>query len=261
MIPKTIHYCWFGGKPLPESAKRCIESWKKYCPDYQIIEWNDTNYDITKNLYMKEAYECRRFAFVSDYARLDVVYSYGGIYLDTDVELVRAPDALLKLSGFCGVERDSHCVALGQGFGAEKGNPTVKRMLDAYTNAHFIVNGEQDLTPEPKRNTKTLRSIGYTEQTGITTCEAMTIFPAEYFCPKSFETGALFLTENTISIHHYGVSWYSPTERYARALRKKLMRCMPEKLAGHTAYFIAQCKYDGCKKAIKRTVMKVKGRK
>ena len=108
MIPKVIHYCWFGKNELPEDAKRCIASWKKFCPDYEIIEWNETNYDVRKNKYMSDAYDEKKWAFVSDYARIDIIYNYGGIYLDTDVELLRPLDELLKDKMFCGWEsRDS----------------------------------------------------------------------------------------------------------------------------------------------------------
>lgn len=120
MIPKKIHYCWFGRNPLPELAVRCIESWKKYCPDYEIIEWNEDNYDINKISYVKEAYQARKWAFVTDYVRLDVVNQYGGIYLDTDVELLKSLDPLLKYKSFFGME-EGKFIATGLGFGAEKG--------------------------------------------------------------------------------------------------------------------------------------------
>ena len=115
MIPKVIHYCWFGGNSLPEEAKRCIESWKKYCPDYKIIEWNENNYDVNSNEYMKAAYKEKKWAFVSDYARIDVVYKYGGIYMDTDVELVKELDSFLKDRMYCGWEmRDPLLDKLGR---------------------------------------------------------------------------------------------------------------------------------------------------
>ena len=102
MIPKIIHYCWFGGAELPEKDRKCIESWKKFCPDYQIIEWNENNYDVTKNTYMYQAYQAKKWGFVPDYARLDIIYQHGGIYLDTDVELVKNLDSLLENDAFMG---------------------------------------------------------------------------------------------------------------------------------------------------------------
>ena len=118
MIPKKIHYCWIGGNPLPELAIKCIESWKKYCPDYEIIEWNEKNYDFRKNQFMREAYDEKKWGFVPDYARLDIIYEHGGIYLDTDVEIIKPLDSLLKEQGFAGMEQPG-IVALGLGFGAE----------------------------------------------------------------------------------------------------------------------------------------------
>lgn len=121
MIPKKIHYCWFGKNPLPNEVKKCIESWKLFCPDYEIIEWNEENYDVFKIDYMAEAYKAEKYAFVSDYARLDIIYNNGGIYLDTDVELIRPLDDLLHHSCYLGMELPGR-VATGLGFGAVKGN-------------------------------------------------------------------------------------------------------------------------------------------
>ena len=104
MIPKKIHYCWVGGNSKPPLVKKCIQSWKKYCPDYEIIEWNESNYDISKNIYMKQAYEAKKWAFVTDYMRLDIIYEHGGIYLDTDVELIKNIDDLLSNEAFAGIE-------------------------------------------------------------------------------------------------------------------------------------------------------------
>ena len=139
MIPKIIHYCWFGGESLPESAIKCINSWKKFCPDYEIIRWDESNYDVTKNVYMKEAYEAKKWGFVPDYARLDIVYNYGGIYMDTDVELLKPLDDLLGCNAYMGVEKPG-IVALGLGFGAEKGNSVIGDLLEEYNDKRFINN-------------------------------------------------------------------------------------------------------------------------
>ena len=128
MIPKIIHYCWFGNGPIPEKDKKCINSWKKYCSDYKIIQWNEKNYDITKNKYMNQAYQQKKWGFVPDYARLDIIYTYGGIYLDTDVEIIKSFDSLLSNRGFAGFERPDY-VNLGLGFGAEAENIIIKKML------------------------------------------------------------------------------------------------------------------------------------
>lgn len=210
MIPKKIHYCWIGGNPLPDSAKKCIKSWKKYCPDYEIIEWNESNYDFSSVPYMKEAYDAKKWGFAPDYARLDIIYKHGGIYLDTDVEIVRSFDPLLDLSGFAGFQ-DDRFVALGLGFGAEAGNPVIKELLDSYRDKRFIgPDGEADLTPSPKLNTQTLvDKCGLVMNGSFQGLPGMTVFPPEYFCPKAFEDGIIRKTKNTYSIHHFDASWFS----------------------------------------------------
>lgn len=146
-IPKIIHYCWFGGGPISEADRKCMESWKKYCPDYKIIEWNEQNFEISANRYAQQAYEAKKYAFVSDYVRLAVVYEYGGIYLDTDVELVRPLDELLELPGFMGFQNNNE-VATGLGFGACKGNPVVQALLRDYDALDFIkADGSVDRRP------------------------------------------------------------------------------------------------------------------
>ena len=163
MIPRKIHYCWFGRGEKPRLAQKCIASWKKYCPDYKIIEWNEQNFDISKNRYVQQAYEAKKYAFVSDYARLAVVYEYGGIYLDTDVELVRPLDELLELPGFMGFQTNNE-VATGLGFGARKGNPVVQALLRDYDALDFLkADGSADLTPCPERNTRVLQALGVTD--------------------------------------------------------------------------------------------------
>ena len=141
-IPKIIHYCWFGGGPINPESRKCIESWKKYCPDYKIIEWNEQNFEISQNRYAQQAYEAKKYAFVSDYVRLAVLYRYGGIYLDTDVELVRPLDELLEHKGFIGMEHSAPSpygrtllVNTGSGVGAEPGCEMIGKMLAAYRNA------------------------------------------------------------------------------------------------------------------------------
>ena len=136
MIPKVIHYCWFGGNPLPELAIRYIDSWRQRCPDYEIKKWDETNFDVYSCDFVKEAYESKKWAFVSDYARLWIVFNYGGVYLDTDVELVKSLDELLDNKCFLGAETTGQ-VNTGLGFGAEKNNVVVKLLLNEYNNRHF----------------------------------------------------------------------------------------------------------------------------
>lgn len=245
MIPKKIHYCWFGGNPLPELAQKCIESWKKFCPDYEIIEWNESNYDVTQNNYMRQAYENKRWGFVPDYARLDIIYNHGGIYLDTDVEIIKPIDDLLNLDAFAGVEKDSEYVALGLGFGATKGHPTIQAMRDCYDDLLFVNDGVLNLTPAPRINTSVLSSMGYSFVDKINITCGMTVFPSEYLCPVNYGTNELTITENTYSIHHYTASWYDESQRYALKLKRKFGRFLPRKIAAIIATAIAKTKYDG----------------
>ena len=209
MIPKIIHYCWVGGNPLPPLAKKCIDSWKKYCPDYEIIEWNETNYDFTKNKYMRQAYECKKWGFVPDYARLDIIYNNGGIYLDTDVELIKPIDFLLEYKCYAGMEKIG-VVNLGQGFGAEKNSIMIKHMMDDYEHRDFIdKDGIPNLTPSPVIQTNLLKKHGFIKSDTIQYLDDITIFPVEYFNPINMETGELLIKSNTISVHHFAASWES----------------------------------------------------
>ena len=211
MIPKKIHYCWVGGNPLPTSVKKCIASWKKYCPDYEIIEWNENNYDFTKNQYMKDAYEAKKWGFVPDYARVDIIYHHGGIYLDTDVQVIKNFDSLLDCKSFFGFEDDGNnkfYINLGHGFAGEKGNPLLKNIMDSYQALSFYnPDGSQNLTPSPILNSTVLEKYGFVMDNHYQSINDNIIYPGDYFDPKSFITGLLHLTKNTYSIHHYDASW------------------------------------------------------
>ncbi|MFL2100988.1 glycosyltransferase family 32 protein [Desemzia sp. FAM 23989] len=221
MIPKIIHYCWFGGNPLPESVVKCIESWKKYCPDYEIIEWNEKKYDVNKITYTKEAYRVQKYAFVSDYARLDIVYNHGGIYLDTDVELIKPLDEFLKYKCYVGCELPDR-VATGLGFGAVKGNVFLKENMAIYEKRNFIINGKNDTTTCVDYTMTALEKMGYSYNEGIQSLDFVTIFPTEYFCPFDMQKQELFITENTHSIHHYEATWKSNNLIIRRAERMML---------------------------------------
>ena len=207
-IPKIIHYCWFGENPKSKLIKKCIKSWKKYCPDYEIIEWNESNFDININDYVKEAYQEKKWAFVTDYARLWVIYNYGGIYLDTDVELIRSLDGLLNDKSFFGSEDNQH-IATGLGFGAEKENFIVKKMMDDYKDIHFIQDdGTFDLLPCPQRNTISVKELFKNEVFDhVTQCVYGIVYPKEYFSPLDFHTREMNKTKNTYSIHWFAKSW------------------------------------------------------
>ena len=226
-IPKIIHYCWFGRGEMPKLAKKCIKSWKKYCPDWEIICWNEDNFDLTQNLYMRQAYEAGKWAFVSDYARLKVVYDNGGVYLDTDVELIKPIDDLLDCGGFMGFD-EKGIVATGLGFGAEKGNETLKEFLRDYDDISFILpDGSFDLTPCPDRNTKTLLRLGMD-----TEIKAQKFNDIVFLCPVKYYTGKKTITKNTHSIHHYSASWTSKVTKRTTMMKRILGTGLYNKLYG-----------------------------
>ena len=223
MIPKKIHYCWLGGGKKPKLAEKCIKSWKKYCPGYEIIEWNESNLDISSfPLYTRQAYEKKKWGFVPDYIRLWLIYNYGGIYLDTDVELIKKPDDLLEHPAFFGFE-DSGFVALGLMFGGEAGNRLIKEMMDDYLNRSFIKeDGSLDLTASPYINTKIFEKHGLVCDNSFQKIDALAVvFPTEYFCPLGYYSGKLQITDNTYSIHHFMASWQTEEQKQTRGSRIK----------------------------------------
>lgn len=217
MIPKIIHYCWVGGNPKPKSVLYCIESWKRFCPDYEIREWNESNYDFTKNEYMKQAYEAKKWGFVPDYARLDIVYEHGGIYLDTDVEMIRSFDGLLEHESFFGFEdtgEGSYFVSCGLGFGATKHNELIKTLRNYYDEVSFCnSDGTLNLQPAPRHNTPLFAEFGVALNNKLQNIHGNAFYPSEYFCPKVFKTGKTCVTKKTYSIHHFSASWMDDTVR------------------------------------------------
>ena len=219
MIPKKIHYCWFGRNSLPGKAKRCIVSWKKYCLDYEIIEWNEENFDFDKSPYLRWCYEHQKWAFLSDLARLIIVYENGGIYFDTDVELIRCPDELLKYDAFYGFENNEY-VATGLGFGAIAGHPTVLSMIEQYSVIKKNADGNMEMIGCPRLNTKALLTHGLKLNGKKQEIDGAVILPVDYLNPYDDATGRLIKTSNTISIHWYSKSALSKKQ----ILRSKLTR-------------------------------------
>jgi len=224
MIPKIIHYCWFGGNPLPELAQKCITSWKKYFPDYEIKEWNESSYNIHKIPYISEAYNAKKHAFVSDYARFDILYQYGGIYFDTDVEVIRSFDSILQNGGFMGFEGDEK-VNAGLGIGCNASLGIVYQILQFYATLHFInIDGSYNLHTVVEYVTKILNQNGLKAKNEIQKLDGLTIYPTDYFAPKSALTGELTITKNTYSIHHYDASWIPEKEKNYYKLKRKISR-------------------------------------
>lgn len=223
MIPKIIHYCWFGGNPLPELAKKCIESWKKYCPDYDIKRWDETNFDLDCCDYVREAYQEKKWAFVSDYARFKILYENGGIYFDTDVELIKSINDIVENGAFMGLEESSKVsVATGLGLGAEKGSFLLEEILDNYHHSHFEKNENGSYETVVTRVTDIVLKHGDILQPNeISDVAGIRIYPAEYFCPLDFYTGKMTITNNTRSIHHYTASWLNKTKRMILYIKKR----------------------------------------
>ena len=224
-IPKIIHYCWCGGATKPKSVQRCIESWKKYCPDYKIKEWNESNLNITINDYTQQAYEAKAWGFVPDFLRLWIIYNYGGIYLDTDVQIVRNFDSLLNESGFAGFEDNEH-ISFGLGFGAEARNHLIKKQMHVYDNLKFFnADGTLNRTPSPTYITSIMMAEGFhTDDGNIQRINGFACYPSEYFCPKNFATGITKVTKKTYSIHQFDASWYSKEEQLQRKQWEKAAR-------------------------------------
>lgn len=218
MIPKKIHYCWFGRGEMPELANKCINSWKIFLPEYEIIEWNEDNFDLDEFQYAREAYDSRKFAFVSDVVRLYALYHEGGIYMDTDVEVLKPLDRFLNKPAFFGFE-DENYVQTGI-MASEKGNKWVKDNLDYYVGKHFVKeDGNLDMTTNVEIIMHYMQTLGlkqnntYQEFPGL-----IAIYPKDYFCPKSKSDDKIHLTSNTYTIHHFAASWTSPTHRFLRQL-------------------------------------------
>lgn len=209
LIPKLIHYCWFGGQPLPEHARACIAGWRERCPGYEIREWNESNYDLGRDAYMQEAYAAGRYGYVPDYARIDLLYRYGGFYLDTDVRLLHSLDSLRTLKGFTSFE-EYPTVNFGGGSGAVPGLPILKDILDFRARYHFLQpDGTENRTSCGYYETTPLLARGLRLDGTLQEVAGLTVFPSEYFHPKSTVTGETKVTERTIGIHEFGWSWVS----------------------------------------------------
>lgn len=207
MIPKIIHYCWFGRGPMPELALKCIESWHKFMPDYEYKLWDEDNFDIHSNPYVEESYKARKFAFVTDYVRLYALYTEGGIYMDTDVEVLKRYDDLLFLPAFTGYEGSKYLPPVTGTMASEAGGEWVKEQLASYDNAHFLKpDGSYDLTTNTVRITEIMKAGGFVPDGKKQVYKDMHIFPVEYFCPRQ-TTGEVLLTDNTYCDHHFMGTW------------------------------------------------------
>ncbi len=207
-IPRIIHYCWFGKNRKNALIKRCIDSWKKICFDYQVVEWNETNYDITKIKYMRQAYEEGKWAYVSDYARMDILYTHGGIYLDTDVEILKKPDILLKQEAFI-AQGEWPAVNSGAGIGCVKGHPTIKEMRDEPRGrcSFFNPDGTYNMVQNGIYESEILSRYGYSYDFHMQYAGGLLVLSPEYLATSSILGAKTYLTKNTIALHHNEESW------------------------------------------------------
>lgn len=224
MIPKIVHYCWLSGDPYPEKIKFCIDSWKKQLPDYEFILWDKNKFDIDSCIWVKQAYEAKKYAFAADYIRLYALYHYGGIYLDSDVEVLKSFNPLLNQPYFFGTENSSELLIEAATMGVEPHNEYIARCLNYYNDREFFIDGEMDTLPLPDIMTyhvENYKIIISENDFNYNDDNILQVFTKDYFSPKNGVGGKLsYLTSNTYSIHHYNASWYPMRKRlYAFILR------------------------------------------
>ncbi len=221
MIPKIIHYIWLGGKELPDLDKECIESWKKYCPDYEIKRWDESNLNLDFCDYVREAYDNKKYAFASDVLRLDLLYRYGGIYLDVDVKIIKPIDKFLENKCFGGFEGGNQ-VNPGIIFGCEAGNEDIKNIIESYKQRHFVVDGKVDQKTICETFTEYYSQFGLERVNKTQVLPNITVYAMEYFCPIDIVTSKTKYTSNTHAVHLYNASWYSPWGKVKKFVKKVL---------------------------------------
>lgn len=223
-IPKIIHYCWFGRGEKPKIVKRCIQSWKNVLIDYEIIEWNEENFDINSNKYVKEAYENKKYAFVSDYVRVKTLYNMGGIYLDTDVEVYKSLDEFLEEESFWGFEEKSYIAT--STIGAKPKNELIKQFLDFYEGKSYIEMAKDlETSTNVQIVTRIFKEIGFKMNGEKQTIDNIgTIYPQEYFSPYDYINYYNKKTDKTYTMHHFYKSWVSPKDKMKSSIKKVLSK-------------------------------------
>lgn len=226
-IPHIIHYIWFGNNPKTELIEQCIRGWKEKLPEWEIKEWNENNFDIDSCAYIKQAYENKKYAFASDYVRFAVLYEYGGVYLDTDVELLKKiPEQMMEDTGFAGVECNFK-INSGLVFACEPKNKLVKEILESYQEKKFVSeDGSLNTTTVVEYVTEIFKKHGFKEDGTEQIIDGFHIYPWEYFCAYDFITREFSITENTVCIHHYAGTWLSPKDKVKRKIKDKIRKHM-----------------------------------
>lgn len=246
-LPKMIHYCWFGGAPLDEKAHRCIDSWKKYFPDYEIIQWNEKNFDINQYDFMRKAYDAEKWAFVSDVARLLIVYEYGGIYFDTDVEVIAPFDDILAsdADGFMGIEKTMK-VGSGLGFGAMPHSQFLYSLLKIYETIPYEEHSDNlSQIACPILTTNLLLEQGFISEDRRQHICGFDIYPTEYFSPIDYYTGKLKKTAQTHTIHWYSASWQSEEEQESLRKSRRLAALIGRNASDHILGILSCIRQEG----------------
>ena len=233
MIPKIIHYCWFGRNPLPASAQKCIASWRRFLPDYEIKEWNEDNFDVSIIPYTQQAYEAKKYAFVSDYARFWILYHYGGLYFDTDVEVIKSFDDIVEKGAFMGLEIDGTkkdskiAINPGLGIGAEVGLPIYQEILDGFAKLKFYdANGKRNNYTMIPMVTELFLLRGLIANGQIQQLYGITIYPQCFFNPYNSINGKLQLASETHSIHWYSATWMEPKRVYFVKIKRLIRKIL-----------------------------------
>lgn len=224
-IPKIIHYCWFGRGKKTKLIRKCMKTWKKYFPEYDIVEWNEENFDINSNEYVREAYNNKKYAFVSDYARLYALYNFGGIYFDTDIEVIKNFDNIIKNMDIYAFEKED--VIMTGVMIARKGSKIIKQFLKLYDNLKFLNDdGSLNLLPNTYRLTEILKENGLVcnNKKQILKNSLAEIYPIEYFCAYDMDNSYFMPTQNTYTIHHYDGSWTSKKEKVLKIIKRTLAK-------------------------------------
>ncbi len=230
LIPKVIHYCWFGECQLPDNLQKCIDSWRTHCPDYEIVRWDESNYDIQKYTYTKQAYETKKWGFIPDIARLEILYKYGGFYLDTDVELLKSLDEMCYQPGFCAREEWGH-VNFGGGSGCCKGLEIIGELLDFRKDIPFVLpDGRLNLEASGYFETRPLMDKGLAIENRTQRVEGLTVYSSEFFHPYNYISGMENVTANTISIHYFSGSWLGEDGKKYRMETKEKFQAVVESL-------------------------------
>lgn len=244
-IPKILHYCWFGGNSLPELEQKCIASWSEVMPDWTVQRWDESNFDISRCRFSSNAYSSKAWAFVSDYARMRILLENGGIFLDTDVEVLQSFEPFIVNAAFAGFMKNNRFINPGLVMGSEPGGIVVEQLARQYESIDFEVkSGRNSMPTSPRVMTKLLVEQFNLKQDGsMQELDGFTAYPASYFDALDSHTGRLVVDDSTYSIHHYSGTWLNPAKKYRIEARKKLSPLVGDRLSWFLSSFLSVIRY------------------